>query len=313
MTTFEPRSLTDVFLTAMRVNREQWWRDVLDDPELIIMVREGYLSVYYLGGAVFQKIKLVGRRDQARLRGWISRKYLRLKPSDDPDRTMVWIDRDTFEPRGELPATDYVTTFTNETLALIKRNIARRWPDTVERSGVYHIVMNNRNVVDIELAIPGRYEDCSTSRPQMDIVALEAEGHIVRLTFWEAKLRSSSELTDRGVKRHVVQQIKDYKRVASRRAGELREGYAKLISDQIAIQNLRNRPGDIDPLRRRVVNPETLVLGDEPQVGLIVFRADAEKWVTGKSGLRVSASLAGSRTGQVVLAADDPRAIILPR
>lgn len=313
MQDFQPRFLTPEFVTAVKVEAKGgWWRDVLDDPDLLIMVRENYLSVYYLGGAVFKRVELVrSESGHPQLKACLDSKYLAVGESNEASDGDVSLRGTSFAPIARLPEPAFVRDYTSDTLRLIKRNISRRWPETKERSGVYHIAMNNPHVIDIELSVPGEYNGASTDHPQVDLVALEGDGDRVRLVFWEAKRRKSKELTDRGARRHVVQQIAEYREVAARNAPALEMGYAKLVKNLIEIGRLRN-PARLAHHNLERVNADRVVYVGDPQAGLIVFGPNANKWAKTEAGRRLAGALSNSRKGECVLASDDPKAIGLP-
>lgn len=315
MKEFKPRFLTTEFLKVLKTQAEHggWWRDVLDDPELLIMVRENYLSVYFLGGAVFKKIEVVGEtRGEPTLKGTLDRSYLASGETYDGDNFDVSLQGTSFTRVRKPPKTNYASKYTKDSLGLIKRNISRRWRDTHERSGVYNIAMNNPHVIDIELAMPGEYAGASTNNPQVDIVALEQDADDVSLAFWESKCRKSTELTDRGAKRHVVQQMKEYRDAAKRNAHLLEVGYAKLVSNLIEIQKMRKTVRRTHALCERVNEGAAIKLGVEPKAGLIVFGSGAEAWASSDSGRRVKEAIRSSRTEPTTLISDDPKAIVIP-
>jgi hypothetical protein len=100
-------------------------------------------------------------------------------------------------------------------------------PKISEKTGVDAIVANNKNVIDLEMALPAWKHKKSALR--MDIVSLERVENQIQVAFWEAKtfddarLRSRSETKKPEV---IVQLLGD----DERKGGDGRKGYVDYLN-----------------------------------------------------------------------------------
>jgi len=156
-----------------------------------------------------------------------------------------------------------------------------------EKRGVHSIVQRNGHVVDVEVALPGAVallpedsEDDAKSRserknPRVDIAALQSsDDGSIRIVFWEAKCYKNSELRaeDRNAIR-VCDQIEIYRTWLKDHRSEIEESYRKVADNMVALAELRGFVPHNHLLAVRN-DPRLLTLGDQPQVGLVVFGYD---------------------------------------
>lgn len=177
-TTFK-RSLSPRFLKMLEeaAARPGWWRDVLDDKDLIIALRGTAVNVYWKGQSIF---KVMPGPDG--LRATTHEKFL-LDPKlggqiafDGVNFGVAQLQAKAFLARYEGPAS----------LNRIKRAAAIYSGE--EKQGCHWIAVANPNVIDVKIAFPGTVEREEPGEviasPRIDLLALEADGDdAARLVF----------------------------------------------------------------------------------------------------------------------------------
>ncbi|KAA2211361.1 hypothetical protein [Teichococcus oryzae] len=241
-----------------------WWRDVLDDPGLIIAIRREYLNVYWKGQSLFK----IGHAGNRRVTAQTHPKYLL-----DPDlKNLVSFDGRRWSPAA-LERMIIHEFEPGKTLAKLKRAAERFAPR--EKQGVQEIVGRGRNphALDVEIAVP---QEAS----QIDIAALEANGDSVRLVFWEAKLfenRGSLRAAGEGTP-EVLDQIARYRRVLDVHRASILCSYRQVAANLVQIATMRGGKRAADPLVQKIADqPECLVMAPCPEVGLLVFSFDDDQ------------------------------------
>jgi hypothetical protein len=167
------------------------------DSGLRLAVRKGYLN-FYFGG---QSVARVGFTRQGEPfaethvkyafgSGQKVQDYARLKGTEirHPDRAT------TREYKGIETLAEWIKEATSHQGA--------------EKYFVDQVAADNASVIDLEMGLPGWAEHASALR--MDIVALERQGHDLRIVFWEAKTMSDARLKSNAAP-EIFQQIKNYK------------------------------------------------------------------------------------------------------
>jgi len=201
------RGLSERFLDLLRAEAAQggWWRDVLADQSLIIAIRRECLDVYWQGQSLFN-VTLKG----SGLIVTTHMKYL-LDPGLGDRVRLVGGDFRIDELVRRAFLREYHSP---SSLAKLKKSASYYGGD--EKRGVHDIVLNNRNVIDVEIAFPGLYrledesEGDETRDPRIDVAALQADGDDIQLMFWEAKTYQNPALRTSDIRKSVVRQVRIY-------------------------------------------------------------------------------------------------------
>jgi hypothetical protein len=266
------RGITDTnFMPALRAlaGNPGWWREVLDDPGLIIAIRENYLNVYWQGQSLF-KIEHLGDRS---IRAKTHPKYL-LDPT--LEKLVAFNGRDWTLPSYESMLTHRFVP--GETLSKLKK--AAKAHSDREKEGVHQIACRNSSVLDVEIAIPGMAAmPGELGSPRLDIAALEQDGDCVRLVFWEAKLFENEGLramNDRTPA--VLGQIDRYKRGLDSYRDCVLASYRQVARNLVEIAEMSAGSRKVDPLVLAVATrPDSLTMAQASEVGLLVYRYDADQ------------------------------------
>jgi hypothetical protein len=261
-----------------------WWKEILDNPDLHLAIREDYLNVYARGQSVFMIELSKEMKDGAR-RPIMRTHYKYLLRSRMPSgKEYVTFDGKDFLMKGEpiKPGLLIQTVYSsNETVPqLVQTAISY---SNAEKSGVHVIAKENSNVIDMEIAFSKvrEPEDPTTSKesdddmrgktkstaPRIDLAALHEDGAgKARLVFYEAKRFNDQRLW--GNKPEVLRQINKYDAVLDSKEDELKTAYknvcegllklrhkesAKRLSPLICDVALGRRELEIDKVSRLVV------------------------------------------------------------
>jgi hypothetical protein len=282
-------ALSQPFIEALRqeADRDGWWRDILADPTLVIATRGRSLNVYWKGQSLF-RASFVGRA----LTVTTHEKFL-LDPTLD----------------GQVPLQ---TDGTFDVAALLHKGFLRRYEgkDTLckmksaagafanaEKAGCHEVAIRNPNVIDVEVAFPGKYMfgGKQTTAPRVDLAAVETDGAGARLVFWEAKTYDNGDLRalNEGSAARVCGQVEQYRQILTQGREIVEGSYARVAANLVAFSEM----GWARPLSKVIeavgTGEATLRLHDEPAVGLIVFGFDAgqraeKRWVGHRGKLKES-------------------------
>lgn len=245
-----------------------WWRDVLEDPNLVIAPRGNSLDVYWRGARLFH-VSSVG----SFLSISTHEKYL-LDPALKGQVSMQdgAFRIETLRERGFLKL--YLG---GQTLKAMK-TAAGLYAD-VEKSGCHEIAVLNSTVIDCEIAFPRPLNAAGSQGAvnygRADIAALETYGQDVRLVFWEAKAFRNKELRSAQGLPLVFDQIARYRKYLSEHQTQILKSYTGVAKSLVALKGmgwtkkLSSLVEDLAEGRKR------LVMGDAPKVGLLIFGFDA--------------------------------------
>lgn len=300
------RAIDGTFIECLARESERggWWADVLKDPNLTIAPRGKTLNVYWLGQAIFN-VSCPG----GDLRVSTHEKYL-----IDPELAgQVPLVDGQFETTAMLQRALVRTYEGPTTLAKIKKAASSYAGD--EKKGCHLIAMRNANVIDVEIAFPGKLvleDGTEKSAPRVDLASVVEDAGDVRLVFWEAKTYGNGELrAAKDMPAPVVEQIAFYKSALASHRPDIETSYRKVAKNLVAFQRM-GWVRHLSPLIEEVGRGDrALVLGSEPKVGLLVFgfdrgQRDDRGW---KDHL---AKLTGKeKAGIEVKAAGDPKNISL--
>lgn len=274
------RRLKPSLLEALVAEAEKpgWWRDVLDDPSLIIALRGSYLNVYWQGQSLF-RVSLT----RGQIVATTHEKYL-----VDPALAGQIELRDGAFQLAELMTCGFLRDYGQGTLAAMKK--AANLHAGAEKRGVHLIATRNTSVVDVEIAFPGKVDDKQS--PRIDIAAFEDAGGEVRLAFWEAKCFDNKELWATDEASSVISQIGRYRKYLQNNSAQVEASYTAIASDLCRLASCSPaRQARMHPLVSRVATGQALLrLGDVPHVGLLVFdfdqaQRDNPRWTARKKEL----------------------------
>ena len=266
------RAISPDFLARLdaEASKDGWWKDVLHDPRLIVALRGRYLNVYWKGQSLFH----VSPRGSG-LHVTTHEKYL-LDPSL---AGQVPLSSNGEFDLGDLTSKAFVKRYDSDALAKMKRAAALF--SGAEKKGCHHIATANSNVIDVEIAFPGKVVikgGRETTSPRVDIASLEPmDDKNVRLVFWEAKEFYNGELVARGEDIPVVDQINGYRSYVSSgdHKGQIEACYEQVAKDLTSIKRM-GWVRTLSPLFEDIASGrKRLTLGAEPKVGLLIFGFDA--------------------------------------
>ncbi len=255
--------------------RQSWWREVLEDTDLVIAIRNECLNVYWRGQSLF-KVKHAG--------GGVVTAETHPKYLLDPClENLVAFDGSRWRPP---PYEDMIahTFVPGKTLASLKKAATPYAGD--EKKGVQEIVARrkrnsslpcNPNVLDVEIAVPEPLPTPRKAWPRIDIAALEEDGETSRLVFWEAKLfgyHKALRAADGG-RPPVLDQIGGYRRILNAHRKQILDSYGCVAANLVEIAKMSGGTRAVGSLVQKVADrPESLALPSIPEVGLIVFGFD---------------------------------------
>ena len=234
------RGVSDEFVEALNTEyrkRHSWWRPFVDDDELFLAVREGYVNVYHCGGSILELKRPYGRR----FKGKVHHKYVGRKK---PNGHYVSVDQDEL---GSLCVAD---------LKIRAKEHARN-----EKSDVHQVIHANRGrILDVEIRIPG-------SGSQFDL-AMIFDGC---LRFYEAKVASNP--SNRWSTPRVVDQIRRYAESIAANRESIVNSYQRVISNLTALRGVRDR----HPERHRLLEAVSGKLTVDPFPWLVITGASTNR------------------------------------
>lgn len=274
-------SLKDGFLD--RLAEQQWWRDLLAyrDPDnghhFFVGVRSNYLSVYFLGKAVFKKVY---QNDKGAIVAKVDRRYFDGASSARGDLVF-----DGKELRGSSGG-DRQYSGSSDLAAWVKM-IKSYPPGKKIEPGEKECLADRAQrpcVVNLEMALPGFEKKSPTTTrsiiaPRIDMVELErADDGSVRLVFTEAKLFSNTNSLRAdprtGKPAKIFQQVEDYENYIRRHERAIREAYHEACRYLIEIRRLQGVPVD-ELLGEAAESTDRISLEYRPR--LLVFRTNKDK------------------------------------
>lgn len=242
-----------------------WWRNLVDDKELFLAIRDDYINFYFRGCSI---LKLDWSRRNRTLTGKIHYKYL-LKPTIKGSKYIK------FGEYGlDLPELRSLFLDSLDDVNELKRAV-KRYADA-EKSGVHNVVINdkNPNVLDLEIAISK-----GKSAPRVDLVALHDDtdrSGTIRLVFYEAKHFKNGELRSSTSEIPVVGQMGGYSRLLNEHRDALLASYRQVCCNLYGLQGV----GQQNERRHRILQDistksKELEIDDQPR--LIVFGFDKDQ------------------------------------
>jgi len=227
---FFKREVSQDMIDAVNTAYEkgEWLHQYLDDRELFLAIRDGYINFYYCGNNI---LKL--NYKNGFLTGDVHYKYL-LRPFL------------TKEGKSDQP---YVSTSQEVALPVIdpKQEHASKWIKKaskpysgVEKEGLAKVIKANENIVDLELSFQRETDDGEvdgTRQDRIDFCALRKNSvGIIELCFYEAKHFSNKEL--RATKEpKVVAQIRRYNKNISDHKEEILTAYQQTFKNILELRH----------------------------------------------------------------------------
>ena len=244
-----------------------WWRNLVDDTELFLAVRNDYINFYFRGCSV---LKLDWRARKKEITGEIHYKYL-VKPSIKGSRKNI-----EFGASGLKLPENLRSLFLDglDDVKELKRTV-KRYADA-EKSGVHNIVMSDRNpnVLDLEIAISK-----GKAAPRVDLAALHEDADqpgTVRLVFYEAKHFKNKELRSSTGQIPVVNQMDRYSRLINENLCALLNSYRQVCSNLYRLEGIGHHKSQRHQILRDIaMGSRKLQIDDQPR--LIVFGFDRDQ------------------------------------
>lgn len=266
--TFKRGIRNDAFMEALRqlASQESWWREVLQDSDLIIAIRNEYLNVYWQRQSLF-KVSYEGGKVCAETHP----KYL-LDPSLE---TLVTFDGKHFA----LPLSPMVHEFKSKTTLPGMKRAAALYAGE-EKKGVQAIVRNNPTVLDVEISLRRLDpQDGKRHLPRIDIASAKRRGNDIYLVFWEAKIFGNKGLRAKALSdTPVSKQVNDYQDILGFHCSSVLASYRQVAKNLVAIAEMRPHGSALDDVIRQIAaEPARLKIASPPDVGLLVFGFDADQ------------------------------------
>ncbi|PYV22052.1 MAG: hypothetical protein DMG27_19145 [Acidobacteria bacterium] len=247
---------------------KNWWKEVLANKKLLLAVRGGYLNAYSQGQSIF---KVGPGLNDGNPVVSIHYKYL-LEPSR-PGKEYISFTGKSFvvEPRDVI-CTNYKTDKTLDRLI-----DAASYYASEEKKGVHAIALQNKTVVDLEVAFTETGEVGEDARERrIDLAALHKDGEgKAKLVFYEAKRADDPRLRARSnSEAEVVKQMESYDKFLHTSASHLARAYKDVCATLVKLcsSNLRS----LDPIIGEV-GAETRTLSVDQVARLLVFGFDQDQ------------------------------------
>ena len=290
------RGINDDFVGALNdeYGRGGWWRNLVDDRETFVAIRENYVNVYYRGCSLLE-LRL-GREKQ--LVGSANYKYL-LDPRLDDENIEVVGGEPQFRKYGDR------TFFVKDIASVDDLKRAARPYAEEEKKGVHAIILKNPGVVlDVEIAI----SDGRTAR-RIDLAAMHRVNGGIQVKFYEAKHFSNRELRAKGGDPQVIGQIRAYQQLLSKHRADIPKSYRNVCCNLYQLHGIAERHPERHGLLEEIVGGRAeLDISTEPC--LLVFGFDADQ-KDGKNWERHRDRLNKALPHRVTMCGE-PRALTLP-
>jgi hypothetical protein len=266
-----------------RLAQQQRWRDLLSyrDPDngqhFFVAVRKDYLSVYFLGKAIFKKIY---ENNKGAIVATVDCRYFDGAGSARGDLVFD----------GEMLGGTGRRYSSSADLADWARIIKSYPPGKTHEPGEKECLAARAldpSVVNLEMALPGFKKKLSsetptakrsTTAPRIDMVDLKRDGSSVRIVFTEAKLFSNTKSLradpESGKPAKIFQQIEEYEEYIGLHERAIREAYHQACKYLITIRTLQGVPVD-RLLCDAAENVERISVERRPR--LLIFRTHKDK------------------------------------
>lgn len=235
------RMLAPAFLDALAElandsTGNNWWRDVLQHPDLVLAVRRNSINAYYRGASIFRIDWKAGQ-----VIPFTHAKYL-----VQPAQTYVALERGEFQfDAREVLQRTYLGM---ETLKEIC-GAASRYAG-LEKAGLHPMLVGNADVIDAEIALSrlSSLEDdgdevvglSDRKQDRIDAAIAVLENDVPTIRFYEAKHFTNSALRASGDNLpDVVRQIADYEKALETYRAELAARYLETAKALLHFNEMR--------------------------------------------------------------------------
>ncbi|MGD0218246.1 MAG: hypothetical protein ABSC45_12165 [Desulfobaccales bacterium] len=270
------KGLNDEFIRLLNeaYNKGGWWRDLLNDSDLHIGIRNNYLNVYYQGNSL-----VLIRYDSKGLLGHTHYKYL-LHPRKNR-KPIISAEGNIENLKGV-----FIDHLDKENLELMKK--ASSVYAGEEKKGIQWILKSNPNIIDMEIALTQEAEKQEAegieefeesggpAAQRLDFAALQKITNGVELVFFEAKTFSNKELRAKEEKEpKVVKQIKKYQKLIEKYlvTGDIVESYRRVCENFVDLLGI---PDEKKKIAQKVVQ-EGVSFNISTRPRLVIFGFDKDQ------------------------------------
>lgn len=264
MSTFS-RGLDSAFVAAFNEEYEKggWLRGLVDDKEIFLAIREQCVNFYYRGCSLLRLERLKGA-----MVGQTHYKYL-LRPDSDEKYVTVVDGRPDF--RGDAKNL-FLHGF--DDIGALKK--AAEPYVGAEKAGVHHIVRDNPNILDVEIAFGiGGTEESGASAPRVDFAAIRD----ATIVLYEAKHfdnRQALRAKAYGVP-EVVRQIETYRGLLEANRDAVISSYRRVCRNLLSLRGVAERHPERHAMLKDIASGSRRLELD-PHPMLAVFGYDADQW-----------------------------------
>ena len=241
------RGISDEFLEALNNEYKKggWWRNLVDDEETLVAIRENYLNVYYRGNSLL-KLDYTSSGFQ-------------------PHTDSAFLSRrDIYDNLADVEGLKNA----------VNSHVHDSQKGQEEKYGVHDIIHNSCNgakILDVEIRFKGYGEK------QPDLSALCEVDEDVEVRFYEAKHFSNrSNLRKQEGLPKVIGQVHNYSKFVKEHRSELVKSYRKVCRNLVRLRGIAQRLPERHKLLERIADGSA-ELRINPNVWLIVFGFDADQ------------------------------------
>ena len=265
------RGISNDFVNALNTEYDKggWWRNLVDDPETFVAIREKEVHFYFLGQRLLQL-----KCNRNGLSGYVHHKFL--SEVDLPPNSNGYVkvlDVRNIGGSPDIMELDRIR-FKNPIADIQELKDAAKPFAKQEKRGIHEIIhscQNKATILDVEV----RFRGYGTKQP--DLVALCAADEGVEVRFYEAKHFSNrSNLRKKEGLPKVTEQVECYSTLLRNQSCKLVESYSKVISNLASLSGIAKRLQNRPKLLERIANG-SVELRINPKVWLIVFGFDADQ------------------------------------
>lgn len=254
---------------------KNWWKEVLDNKELLLAVRGGYLNAYAQGQSIF-KIGAengTGLDTEGNPEVSIHYKYL-LEPSFPGKEYIRFTSKSFLVEPCKVICTNYKSDWTLDRLI----NAASPYTSE-EKKGVHVIARKNPTVVDLEIAFTqtGEAEEDAKAL-RIDLAALHEDGDSkAKLVFYEAKRADDSRLRARpGGEPEVIKQMQSYNKFLRTSVSDIARAYKDVCATLVKLCTRSSRLAS-QIIREVGAESPKRTLSVDPVARLLVFGFDRDQ------------------------------------
>ncbi len=262
------RGISAEFVEALNEEYKKcgWWRNLVDDQETFVAIREGYLNVYYRGCSLLE-LSYTDRR----LVGKVNYKYL-VQPNLKDEEVTVINGKPGLDTHRKLI---FIEDLVNVENVKALKNAAEPYAGE-EKTGVHDIIHNRHNrakVLDVEITFGGG------GRRRIDLAALCPSRGGIEVRFYEAKHFSNhGALRVKAAHRdpEVIKQVDVYSDLLERYRAQIEESYRKVCCNLSKLDGIGARDLGRHKLLKGIANDPTQ-LRINPKCRLLVFGFDEDQ------------------------------------